>query len=113
MKILIPVVAGFGLVAASPAIAMDLDPDAKETIVVDGTDKSGYNVHGKPITNPAEPGYDPNLIVCREEDRTGSRAKRREVCLANHVWQRVAREGNAFARKMVADHAGGLWGGGS
>lgn len=113
MKSSAPIVAILGLLAASPAAADGKNAHDPDSIVVDGTDKSGYNVHGKPITNPAEPGYDPDLIVCRKEDRTGSRAKRREVCLANHVWQRVAREGNAFARKMVADHASGIWGGGS
>ena len=106
MRIFITAVAVCGLVAGSPANAMDVDPDAKNTIVVKGTEESGYNVYGKPITNPAEPGYDPDLIVCREADRTGSRVRRRKVCLTNHVWQRVAREGNDFARDMVSDHAG-------
>lgn len=73
--------------------------------------KPGYKATGLPITNPAEPGYNPDLVVCRMEDRIGSRAKRRKVCLANRVWQRVAREQNAFARKMVADLQSGMWGG--
>jgi len=67
----------------------------------------GYKSSGEPITNPAEPGYDPDLIVCRMEDRTGSRAKRREVCLANYRWQRVAREGNAFSKALVDGSRGG------
>lgn len=69
--------------------------------------KKGFKPSGEPITNPAEPGYDPDVIVCRMEDRTGSRAKRREVCLANHRWQRVAREGNGFARALVEGSRGG------
>lgn len=74
--------------------------------------RPGYKATGEPITNPAEPGYDPELVVCVKQARTGSRARKHKVCLPNHVWQRVAREGNGFARKMVADHASGMWVGG-
>ena len=90
-------------------LALAAPAAAEETY---GTAKKGYKPSGQPITNPAQPGYDPDLIVCRMEDRTGSRAKRRKVCLANHVWQRVAREGNAFANRLVEDGRSGLWGGG-
>ena len=73
----------------------------------DEAEPKGYKPSGEPITNPAEPGYDPNVIVCRMEERTGSRAKRREVCLANSRWQRVAREGGGFARALVEGSRGG------
>ena len=73
------------------------------------TAPKGYNARIMPITNPAEAGYDPDLVVCRMEDQTGSRAKRRKVCLANHVWQRVAREGNAMANTIVdSSRSGGF-----
>lgn len=78
------------------------------TAWADDTDTAdGRNAAGQPITNPADPGYDPDLKVCRMEDRTGSRAKRREVCLKNSEWQRVARDGNRFARALVASAASG------
>ena len=69
----------------------------------------GYKAGGIPITNPAETGYDPDLLVCRDWYKTGTRANRKKVCLSNREWQRVAREGNAVANRIVEDgRAGGI-----
>lgn len=48
-------------------------------------------------------------LICRTENVIGSRAKKRRTCLTRKQWERVARKGNAFARKLVADNAGGIW----
>lgn len=50
----------------------------------------------------------PQYIKCRTEPVIGSRAKKRRVCLTNAEWDRVAREGNATADKLVEDMASGL-----
>lgn len=66
----------------------------------------GFKPSGMPVTNPADPRYDPELKVCREWLQTGTRAKRKIVCLKNKRWQRVMREGNAFSRALVTNAAG-------
>lgn len=71
----------------------------------------GYKPSGEPITNPAEPGYDPELVVCREWIQTGSRANRKDVCLKNKRWARVMRDGNSFARTLVENASGQQTGG--
>ena len=92
------------LIAALVTVTPPMEPNA-----VTDTVPAGYNEAHVAITNPAQTGYDPNLVVCRMEDQTGSRAKRRKVCLANHVWQQVAREGNAMANTIVdISRSGGL-----
>ena len=66
----------------------------------------GFKASGVPVTNPADPRYDPELKVCREWLQTGTKAKRKIVCLKNKRWQRVMREGNAFSRALVSNAAG-------
>ena len=56
---------------ADPGIALAQDEPARK----------GYEPPGELITNPAKPGLDLNVIVCRKEERTRSRAKRGEVGL--------------------------------
>ncbi|RZP17225.1 MAG: hypothetical protein EVA34_13425 [Erythrobacter sp.] len=75
------------------------------------TVKPGYKASGEPITNPAHPGYDPDLIVCRDWRKTGTRAKVRNVCLTNKRWARVMRDGNSFARSLVRNASGENTGG--
>ena len=88
-----------GLAISGPSVAL-----AQES-----APQPGYKPTGEPITNPAEPGYDPELMVCREWIKTGTRAKRREVCLSNKRWAMAARDGNALANRIVEDgRAGGM-----
>ena len=96
MKRLTIVFAGLTLASSAAAFAGETES------------QPGYKPSGQPITNPAQPGYDPDLLVCRDWYKTGTRANRKKVCLSNRTWQRVAREGNALANKIVEDGRGGI-----
>lgn len=48
----------------------------------------------------------PDYVRCRSESVIGSRAKKRRVCLTNAEWERVARDGNATANRIVDDNRG-------
>ncbi|MBX7496699.1 hypothetical protein K3172_12610 [Qipengyuania sp. 6B39] len=48
-------------------------------------------------------------LICRRLSVIGSRAKKRKVCLTMGEWERVAREGNAFARTVVESGRTGMW----
>ena len=79
------------LLAAAPAVAQN------------SSEEPARDAKGK-ITDKDHPQY----IKCRTESVIGSRAKKRRVCLTNAEWDRVAREGNATADKLVEDMASGL-----
>jgi hypothetical protein len=52
----------------------------------------------------------PDYMKCRTEPVIGSRAKKRRVCLTNREWERVARDGNNVADRLVEDMASGMTG---
>lgn len=60
-------------------------------------------------TEQAEEQPEDQELICRTERVIGSLAKRRKTCLTRAEWERVATKGNAFARKLVSDSAGGIW----
>lgn len=78
------------LLASAPAVAES------------SSDEPARDAKGK-ITDKNHPEY----VKCRTESVIGSRAKKRRVCLTNAEWERVAREGNAVADKLVEDMASG------
>ena len=65
----------------------------------------------EPAASEAKEKPKSDELICRTENVIGSRAKKRRTCLTRKQWERVARKGNAFARKLVSDNAGGIWDG--
>lgn len=50
----------------------------------------------------------PDYMRCRTESVIGSRAKKVRVCLTNREWAEVARNGKAYAARMVEDSRAGM-----
>lgn len=93
MRALFAATAATILIASAPALAQN------------DTSEPARDAKGK-ITDKKHPQY----IKCRTESVIGSRAKKRRVCLTNAEWDRVAREGNSTADKLVEDMASGMTG---
>lgn len=92
---------GLALAAAShAAVAQDRPASAPEAPARAQDPEPEETEEAKEVVDP---------VICREQKVIGSLAKRRKVCLAQSEWERVAREGNAFARSVVESGRGGMW----